>query len=277
MSFHVLFKKGRTGRFRSGDGERRATVMGIAFLDGTVDEAVGKCREGGLVVLPSAPVLVAASRDIHCYRALAESDLAVPDSGYMTLTWKILSGRGIRRISGLELLTHLLSLPELREEDALYLVNPTAREEEINRRHLSARGIEVSEEFSSVAPLYGEGPIEDRPLRDRIDRLRPRFILINIGGGVQERLGHYLIGSLSYRPAILCSGAAIAFLTGEQAPIPRWADRLFLGWLLRCMRNPSTFIPRYLASVALAPIIWSCGRRSPHDLAAAPPPGGSAA
>jgi UDP-N-acetyl-D-mannosaminuronic acid transferase (WecB/TagA/CpsF family) len=49
--------------------------------------------------------------------------------------------------------------------------------------------------------------------------------------GVQERLGYALRKQLSYKPAILCLGAAIAFLSGGQANIPNWADRLMLGWL----------------------------------------------
>ncbi len=50
---------------------------------------------------------------------------------------------------------------------------------------------------------------------------------------MQERLGYALRKQLSYKPAILCLGAAIAFLSGGQANIPNWADRLMLGWLFR--------------------------------------------
>jgi len=65
------------------------------------------------------------------------------------------------------------------------------------------------------------------------------------GGGTQERLGAYLKQNLSYRPSIHCIGAAIAFLSGDQVHIPVWADRLYLGWLYRCISEPRRYVPRY--------------------------------
>jgi len=50
-------------------------------------------------------------------------------------------------------------------------------------------------------------------------------------------------------------GAAIAFLSGDQAHIPFWADRLALGWLVRCLRDPRVFVPRYLRAFKLAYLV----------------------
>jgi UDP-N-acetyl-D-mannosaminuronic acid transferase (WecB/TagA/CpsF family) len=69
--------------------------------------------------------------------------------------------------------------------------------------------------------------------------------MLTIGGGTQEKLGFYLKRHLSFLPAIHCIGAAIAFLSGDQVRIPAWADQLFLGWLFRCLYQPSRYIPRY--------------------------------
>jgi UDP-N-acetyl-D-mannosaminuronic acid transferase (WecB/TagA/CpsF family) len=66
-----------------------------------------------------------------------------------------------------------------------------------------------------------------------------------IGGGTQERLGAFLCRNLDYHPAIHCTGAAIGFLSGDQARIPMWADRFRLGWLCRCLHDPRRFVPRY--------------------------------
>ena len=52
-------------------------------------------------------------------------------------------------------------------------------------------------------------------------------------------------------PSILCTGAAIAFLTGGQATIPKWADRLYLGWLFRILQSPSKYFYRYLQAARL--------------------------
>jgi UDP-N-acetyl-D-mannosaminuronic acid transferase (WecB/TagA/CpsF family) len=92
--------------------------------------------------------------------------------------------------------------------------------------------------------MYGR-EIEDPALLALLERLRPQHVVVTVGGGTQERLGLYLKQRLSYRPAIHCIGAAIAFLSGDQVGIPVWADKLYLGWLFRTIADPKRFGPRY--------------------------------
>jgi len=84
----------------------------------------------------------------------------------------------------------------------------------------------------------------------------PGHVIIGIGGGVQEKLGLFLKENSRTKPAIHCIGAALAFLTGDQAPIPMWADRLYLGWLLRLLRQPRVFGPRYVSAARLPLLIF---------------------
>jgi len=88
-------------------------------------------------------------------------------------------------------------------------------------------------------------------------------VIIAIGSGAQEKLGHYLRENLSYRPAIHCIGAALGFVTGEQIPIPDWADRLFLGWFFRLIAQPGVFIPRLSHAFELPRLIWKYGEKLP--------------
>ncbi len=106
----------------------------------------------------------------------------------------------------------------------------------------SKNGYPVTDEETYIAPIYPRGPISDVSILSWIEAHKPRYVIINLGGGVQERLGYYLKSNLSYRPSIICVGAAVAFLTGVQANIPAWADTLMLGWLFRCLHAPSKFI-----------------------------------
>ena len=98
--------------------------------------------------------------------------------------------------------------------------------------------------------------MRDDPLVAKIDNHPPVHVVIGIGGGVQEKLGLYLKENLRARPAIHCIGAALAFLTGDQPPIPMWADRFYLGWLLRLLRQPRVFGPRYLSALKLPFLIF---------------------
>jgi UDP-N-acetyl-D-mannosaminuronic acid transferase (WecB/TagA/CpsF family) len=119
---------------------------------------------------------------------------------------------------------------------------PSAEAAAANLRWVRAQGYPVTEEDLYVAPQYARaGPLTDPELLRRLEERRPRIILVALSGTVQERLGWGLRQQLSYRPAILCIGGAIAFLSGEQAPIPTWADRLALGWLFRFAAQPRAF------------------------------------
>jgi hypothetical protein len=64
---------------------------------------------------------------------------------------------------------------------------------------------------SYTAPLYEKKRVEDKKLLEIIEDKKPKYILINLGGGVQEKLGAYLKQNISYKAAIMCTGAAIAF------------------------------------------------------------------
>jgi UDP-N-acetyl-D-mannosaminuronic acid transferase (WecB/TagA/CpsF family) len=129
---------------------------------------------------------------------------------------------------------------------------------------LKAEGLPVTEEDCYVAPMYPRGgQVEDRELLTVIERRRPAHVFVCVGSGPQEKLGLYLKSGLSYRPGIHCVGAAIAFLSGDQARIPAWADRLGMGWLARCIANPRVYVPRYARAFRIAYLILRYDESAP--------------
>ena len=82
-------------------------------------------------------------------------------------------------------------------------------------------GIRISEEFVYVAPMYSrKGEIIDNRLLERIEELRPQNLFVQLGGGVQERLGLYLKNSLTQLPAILCTELLWHFYRDNKFPFP---------------------------------------------------------
>jgi len=127
---------------------------------------------------------------------------------------------------------------------------------------------DVSRDDCYVAPYYRgklgpDGTVEDPVLLEMISQRTPKYVFVNIGSGVQEQLGLYLKENLPYRPAILCTGAAIAFLTGAQASIPPWADRFYMGWILRIFQDPKRFGIRYWKALRLLGIVARHGKNLP--------------
>jgi UDP-N-acetyl-D-mannosaminuronic acid transferase (WecB/TagA/CpsF family) len=212
------------------------------------------CRRGGLLVVPAGPALVNIQYDEGYRTALLEADLAIADSGSMVLLWRILRGETVARISGLSYLKRLLGDPRLQSEDLLFVVpTESAREKAISYNML--RGLCLGTNNFYVAPHYG-GKVEDSRLAGIVNALRPAHIIIGLGGGVQEKLGAYLREHGKYRSAIHCIGASLGFLTGDQKPIPDWADQLYMGWLLRLGRNPQLYLRRFWVAHELPGLIF---------------------
>jgi N-acetylglucosaminyldiphosphoundecaprenol N-acetyl-beta-D-mannosaminyltransferase len=241
------------------------TILGLRFFAGTAEEAVQLGLRGGLVVAPSAPVLVAMTEDAETLSALRRADLVLTDSGTMVLLWNFFRRDRVGRVSGLAYLRLLLRQPELFEPGATFWIMPNERARVLCLAWLRENGHAAVPEDFHVAPFYGSGAVRDEILLAAIQRRRPRHIFTAIGGGVQERLGDYLRENLPDRPGIHCIGAAIAFLTGDQVRIPMWADRWRLGWLVRCLAAPHRFLPRHLKAWRLLPLLWKYGERLPVD------------
>jgi UDP-N-acetyl-D-mannosaminuronic acid transferase (WecB/TagA/CpsF family) len=264
-------------------------ILGVDFFIGGIDTAVDMTlSRGGLVVAPSAPGLAVDLVKAPSYReALTTADLAITDSGFMVLLWRLFTGEKLPRHSGLKFIRAVLARPELKIPGAVFWVMPSAGEDVRNRAWLVAQGFPVTADDVYLAPHYKAGEIIDEELVRRIDARRPRVVMLAIGGGVQERVGLMLRarsredagrifnregheasrsaeGGEASRPAILCLGAAIAFLTGGQVAIPRWADKLILGWFFRLVSNPRKFWRRYWEALALAPLLYRYRDRVPE-------------
>jgi len=235
---------------------REIYMFGIRFLDGTFGEIRQELDRGGVMVVPAAPTLATISEDKRYHASLKESRFAIFDSGLLCLLLLTFKGVSVRKMSGLTFLRLFLCDIGQLESGAVFLIDPTPADSDANRTLITQCGYPLKETHQYVAPMYPVGEISDPHLLQVLSELRPRYIILNLGGGVQERLAIYLSKHLDcYVPSIICTGAAIAFLTGRQATIPPILDRLYLGWLVRCLTDYRRFVPRYLQGLKLIPII----------------------
>src|SRR4029077_20104537 len=98
-------------------------ILGVRFFNGTASEAVAHVNSiRGYVVAPAAPALANIERDAGYLHALSNADVAIADSGFMVLLWRILRGRKLSRISGLRYLQTLLDNSALRESGRTFFI-----------------------------------------------------------------------------------------------------------------------------------------------------------
>src|SRR6201996_1594927 len=244
-------------------------ILGIRFFVGSAEEAIARIRDGGLLVVPAAPALKNLADDPGYRDALQQADLVIADSAFMVMIWNRLEGDSIRRVSGLKYLSCLLKQPDFRQPGGSFWIMASERSARRNTSWLRRQGIDLDPADRYVAPIYGK-LIEDPELLRRIEERQPRHIVVTLGGGTQERLGLYLRSELTAKPAIPCIGAAIAFLSGDQVQIPRWADRMYLGWLFRCISDPIRYMPRYWDARKLLSLMVRYGSSLPDSLKPAP-------
>lgn len=238
-------------------------VLGIHFFNGNVDEAVeSMIARGGFLIAPSGTCFSRLREDEPYRRAILAADLAIADSGLMVLLCRLFRGESLPRISGLKYLKHLLAVLRTAGAGKILWILPSERSRQKLLEWSRSEALPITGEDCYVAPRYGF-EVGDPNLIALIDRGRPAQVIIAIGSGAQEKLGHYLRQNLSYRPAIHCIGAALGFLTGDQIAIPDWADRIFLGWFVRLMSQPHRFVPRLIRGFELPWLIVRYGEALP--------------
>ena len=73
---------------------------------------------------------------------------------------------------------------------SIFLINPNKKISHSYKKYL--KKFSIKKVYSYIAPIYPPTKIVDKKLVDQINKTKPRFILINLGGTKQEILGDYL-------------------------------------------------------------------------------------
>src|SRR5438552_3336678 len=132
-------------------------MPGIDFFVGTDAEAVPHIsKNGGLVVAPAAPSFIALQDDPNYARAIADADLAIADSGWAVLFWRVLRRETLTRISGVALFKALLETADARIPGNLFWVLPSERAKTKTLEFTRDSGYPISADDCYVAPTYSE-------------------------------------------------------------------------------------------------------------------------
>tara|TARA_B100000780_G_scaffold119968_1_gene84072 strand:+ start:5926 stop:6657 length:732 start_codon:yes stop_codon:yes gene_type:complete len=208
----------------------------------------------GLFLFPSGPGLSTIKNNKKYCNALQQADVNFFDSGYFVLLLRYLKNIKVNKFSGYLFIKCFLEYLKKNKIKVLS-IDPNKIISTSVEKLLLQKIINKNLLINYIAPIYDKYEIIDIKLLKIIKKTKPRFVLINIAGGTQEILGLYLKKNLNYKPTILCTGAAITFFTGVQAPISPFLDKIFLGWFTRILYNPKLFLLRYVKSFKLIFIV----------------------
>ena len=207
----------------------------------------------GLFVFPAGPALASINQSNKYYESLRKADLVFFDSGFFVLLLKFFKNISVKKFSGYKFISLFLNYLNKNKHKSVFCINPNLKFSRSNKILFNNLGIKRI--YNYLAPKYKTKKLSDKKLLKKIKKIKPDFIITNIGGGRQEILGLYLKKNLKIKTTILCTGAAISFITKDQAPINNLIDQFYLGWFVRLIFNPIVFLRRYLYSLRLIPMV----------------------
>ena len=210
-------------------------------------------KKKSLFVFPSGPNLSDMKVNSKYYMSLKKADYVFFDSGFFVLLLKLFKGISVNKVSGYKFLNHFFRYISKNKNKSIFCIDPDIKTSNINKKFLNKLGVKKVNSY--VAPIYNEYNFNDKKLLKLTSLKKADYILTNIGGGKQEVLGRYLKKNLKYKTSIFCTGGAISYFTGHQAPINNFFDKFYLGWLIRILFNPRIFLIRYLKSFKLLLIV----------------------
>ena len=219
----------------------------IKFYNTDFSKILKKIKEGGYLVAPAASSLSKINKNKKYYEALVKSNVAILDSGFFCILLRGFKGLKVKKFSGYLFLKNFLNI-KFTKNTRFLTIDPNSNESKHNIAYFNKKNILNIKSY--IAPKYIK-KIYDKNLLKIIKKYKPRYILVNIGGEVQEILALYIREKINFKISILCTGAAIAFLTKQQAPINSLIDSLYLGWFVRLIYNPRKYFFRILGSLNL--------------------------
>ena len=227
----------------------------IKFINLNEKDFLKIIQQPGLFVFPSGPGLATINEKKQYLKSLRNSDFVFFDSGYFVLLLRILKNIRVKKFSGYLFLKLFFKHFKKNKNVKILSVDPNVAHSKNIKLFFINLGINKNKVFNYISPIYNNSKIEDKNLLEITNKLKPNFIILNLGGGVQETLGFYLKKNLKKKTKIICTGAAISFFTKDQAPINQIFDRFFLGWLIRILFKPGVFLPRYLKAFKLFKLV----------------------
>jgi N-acetylglucosaminyldiphosphoundecaprenol N-acetyl-beta-D-mannosaminyltransferase len=220
-----------------------------------------KSVKPSILVTPNAGHLTNIFDNPELSEIYSTAELSLIDGWPIAVAAKNASKLKITRVTGSDLLPELFT--HLTKDIRVGVIG--GNNELLIRQSLESRFPELNIQVIDTSQ-WTNSVYDIRRLRELVQYNALSIVLLCLGHPKQELLAKELknydwAGS---RPDwIMCVGATIDFLTGEQKRSPKFFQKIGLEWFFRLVTNPKKFSQRYLNAVipSLKLIIKSFGIR----------------
>jgi N-acetylglucosaminyldiphosphoundecaprenol N-acetyl-beta-D-mannosaminyltransferase len=220
-----------------------------------------KSVKPSILVTPNAGHLTNIFDNPELSEIYSTAELSLIDGWPIAVAAKNASKLKITRVTGSDLLPELFT--QLTKDIRVGIIG--GNNESLIRQSLESRFPELNIQVIDTSQ-WTNSVYDIRRLRELVQYNALSIVLLCLGHPKQELLAKELknydwAGS---RPDwIMCVGATIDFLTGQQKRAPRFFQKIGLEWFFRLITNPKKFTQRYLNAVipSLKLIVKSFGMR----------------
>ena len=206
-----------------------------------------------ILLTPNAGHLKSINTELEISEIYTSADLSLIDGWPIAVAAKNASRYKVQRVTGSDLLPKLFA--ELNKDIRIGIFggsNELRIREVLEAKYpnINVQIIDTSQWTNSIYDI--------RRLRELVQHNALSIVLLCLGHPKQELLAKELknydwAGS---RPDwIMCVGATIDFLTGDQRRAPKIFQVIGLEWLFRLLTNPKKFFSRYFEAVIPAFIL----------------------
>ena len=230
----------------------RVDVLGVAFDNVTLDEAVDRGREllaqegAHLVVTPNPEIVQRANKDPEFAEILSKADLVIPDGVGVIYAAKIL-GRPLKgRVPGIDFASGLMERVAGTGK-RLFLLGaaPGVAEQAAVNLRAAYPGLVVCGTHDGYFK-------EDGPVADAIREARADMVFVCLGAPKQEKW-IAANGAAAGARLYIGLGGAMDVFAGKVDRAPERFQKLGLEWLYRLMKEPSRIgrmakLPLFLVS-----------------------------
>ena len=200
-----------------------------------------------ILVTPNAGHLKSINTQSEISEIYTSADLSLIDGWPIAVAARNATRKKVQRVTGSDLLPRLFS--ELNKDIRIGIIggNNEIRIQEVLELKYPNINIQIVDTSQWSNSIY-----DVRRLRELVQHNALSIVLLCLGHPKQELLAKELknydwAGS---RPDwIMCVGATVDFLTGDQKRAPKFFQDIGLEWLFRLLTNPKKFFSRYLEAV----------------------------
>ncbi len=182
--------------------------------------------------------------DEDFHNALQSSDVLLPDGISIVIAVRILTGKKIKKIAGIDLFNYEMERLNKSGGKCFFL---GSTEDTLRLIHARAAKDFPNTKISSYSPPFKHELSDEDTLCmiEAVNKHEPDVLFIGMTAPKQEKWAHRNFHHLK-TSHICCIGAVFDFYAGTIKRAPDWVIRLGMEWLYRLIKEPRRMWRRYL-------------------------------